>query len=591
MTSPSNPTEIARETFRQLVARRVPPTPENYRAIYGEISGHPLDDDSFPEKQLKLLVAEIPRISPEQQRLGRELDDAIKQKEWLRFRKALADHIDSLSEIQRLAWSDLIGDLFQQWETKAGSLTSAKKRESLEHILNSSSSNPRTLFTRLENLQRAWSQGSTTEDEIPLIDTPATPIATQSSLPPLQPNKASDLLPEFRELFAYTLENCIAPMLGEQPKLVQEATDLAAKIRKAAALNNLQEAQAQLKRFAFKLELHAEDQAELRATLLKLLRLVVENISELVLDDQWIHGQIEVIREIVDKPLSQRAIDDAEQRLKEIIFKQSQLKLSLQEAKDSLKNLLTGFVDHLADFAGATSDYHDKIEKCAQDISAANNINELESVLANVMKETRTIQINALRSRDELHLAQEKVKDAEARILSLEKELTETSHLVRHDQLTGALNRRGLEDMFDKEIARSRRHECPLSLGMLDIDNFKKLNDTQGHDAGDAALIHLAQVIRETLRPQDTVARFGGEEFIVLFPDSDLEQATTAMVRVQRELTRRIFLHGNQKVLITFSAGVTELRRDDTQSSSIKRADEAMYQAKQTGKNKVIATP
>lgn len=204
------------------------------------------------------------------------------------------------------------------------------------------------------------------------------------------------------------------------------------------------------------------------------------------------------------------------------------------------------------------------------------------------MQETRTIQINALRSRDELQITQQKVKEANERIITLEKQLVETSHLVRHDQLTGTLNRRGLEEAFDKEIARAVRHESPLSVGLLDIDNFKKLNDTLGHDVGDAALIHLATVIRETLRPQDTVARFGGEEFIIIFPDSDLQEAATAMTRVQRELTRRIFLNDNQKLLITFSAGITELHPDDTQASVSKRADEAMYQAKQSGKNKVV---
>jgi diguanylate cyclase len=314
-----------------------------------------------------------------------------------------------------------------------------------------------------------------------------------------------------RNLFAYTLETAIATQLVDSPQLSSDAKLLASDIRTAKTPEELQAFLTRLKRFAFKLELLAEDQAELKNSLLHLLNLFVENITELVVDDQWLHGQIEVVRSILEKPLSQRTIDDAERRLKEVLFKQSQLKASLNEAREAIKRMLAGFVDQLADFADATSEFHDKIEICADKISAATDISELGSVLSEVMHETRTIQINAQRSRDELRSTQQKVRESEARILELEHELETTSDLVRHDQLTGVLNRRGLEDMFNKEVARNKRHETLLCVALLDIDNFKKLNDSMGHDIGDQALIHLASVCKETLRPQDTVARYGGE--------------------------------------------------------------------------------
>lgn len=586
MTTPTNPFEIARETLRLLAARRIAPTPDNYLTLYHEIAGSKPVSTSFPESQLRSLASALPKSSPDQLRLARQLDDAVKSANWEDYKKHLVDFVGNLAESQKLAWSGLIGDLLRQWDAKHPGLTSARKRESLEHVLTSSGANPDTLFTRLQSLLKSW--GSGREQEKPGDEETLVPEASLPPPTPTTPATAADLLPELRELFAFTLETAIATQLLESPQLSNDAKTLAGDIRGASSLPQMQEFLTRLKRFAFKLELLAEDHAELRRSLLSLLRLLVGNISELVLDDHWLHGQIEVVKDIIDKPLSQRALDDAEQRLKEVLFKQAQLKASLFEAKEAIKHMLAGFVDHLADFAEATSDYHDKIEACAGKISSAKDISELEGVLGEVMRETRTIQINAQRSRDELRQTQQKVRESEARIKELEVELEATSDLVRHDQLTGALNRRGLEEIFTKEAARASRHETDLCVALLDIDNFKKLNDSMGHDAGDEALIHLARVCRDTLRPQDTVARYGGEEFIILLPETPLADAVAALTRLQRELTRKFFLHDNDKVLITFSAGVTQMLPTDDQASVIKRADEAMYQAKKTGKNRVV---
>ena len=588
MSTLTNPFEIARETLRLLATRRIPPSPDNYQTLYHEIAGTKQLATSFPESELRSLAAALPKASPDQLRLARQLEEAVKAANWDDYKKHLSDFVAGLAESQKLAWSELIADLLRLWDAKHPGLTSARKRESLEHVLASSGANPETLYNRMQGLLRSWGQGKAAEVVDGVVDGVA---AGANEITPVSASTLTtiDLLPELRELFAFTLETAMSTQLVESPQLSADAKVLAKDIRTAGSPAQLQEFLTRLKRFAFKLELLAEDQTELRHSLLGLLRLLVGNITDLVLDDQWLHGQIDVVREIIDKPLSQRALDDAERRLKEVLYKQSQLKASLSEARDAIKQMLAGFVDHLADFADATSDYHDKIESCAEKISSSNDISELGTVLDEVMRETRTIQINAQRSRDELRSTQQKVQESEARIQALERELETTSDLVRHDQLTGVLNRRGLEEILTKEAARSKRHETSLCVALIDIDNFKKLNDSMGHDTGDEALIHLATVCRETLRPQDTVARYGGEEFIILLPDTPLDDASTALTRLQRELTRKFFLHGNDKVLITFSAGVTQMKTEDNQATVIKRADEAMYQAKQTGKNRVVS--
>jgi diguanylate cyclase len=198
------------------------------------------------------------------------------------------------------------------------------------------------------------------------------------------------------------------------------------------------------------------------------------------------------------------------------------------------------------------------------------------------------VQTEALKSRDRMLAARQEVEEAEAKISSLEAELRHMSELVREDQLTGSLNRRGLDDVFDRETARADRRGTPLCVALLDLDDFKKLNDNHGHQAGDAALRHLVKIVKDELRSMDVIARFGGEEFVILLPETTLEAAAQTMTRLQRELTKHFFLHENDKLLITFSAGVALRVPNETQDALIARADKAMYAAKKAGKNRVM---
>ncbi len=591
----SNPSEIARETLKQLMTRRMPPSPDNYLAIYNEIAGiadKPVE--VFPERELKALLLSLPKENPAQQRLSRQLDQALKASNWEDYRKAVVEFIAEHSSESELAWGELITELLRQWDAKQSGLTLARKREALDRVLAAGAKNSELLFSRVQSLTKSWSLNEAVPEDTNLTDSSAEGSAepviavVRGAAPTNVVSRASELLPELRDLFVYAMESVVSTQLDDDPELAAEARAIAATMRTANTVQSMQEILGAVKRFAFRLEFLSEDRKELRSGLLKLLQLMIDNVSELVVDDNWLNGQIGVVRDIVAHPLNLRSISDAERRLKEVIFKQSQLKHSLIEAKEALKQMLAGFVDHLSEFADSTSDYHDKIETCVAKISKAEDISQLEDVLAEVISETRIIQINAQRSRDELRASKRRVEEADRRINELQTELEKTSTLVRHDQLTGAFNRRGLEEAFENEVARSQRRKSPLCVALLDIDNFKKLNDSLGHDVGDAALIHLVTVIRETLRPQDTLARFGGEEFIILLPDTPIDDAKKALVRLQRELTKRIFLTDNEKVLITFSAGVTDFRIDDNQTSVTKRADEAMYSAKKTGKNRVV---
>ena len=417
------------------------------------------------------------------------------------------------------------------------------------------------------------------------VVTPPAPVSNVAQI--ITP--ASQQVQLLQELLTRTLTFAVASLLSNIPELATESEALGNAIKGARTDAELTEIGNRLKQLCFRIELKSGDIAEQQDMLLRLFRLLLDNISYLLEDDSWLRGQIDVVQNLIAGPVNYHALEDATQSLKEVIYKQGSLKDSLSEAKITVKNMITIFIDRLGAIATSTGDYHGKIDIYTQKIAQAQHISELNTILDDVMRDTRSIQVQALKSRDEMLFAHKEVQEAEIRIHQLESQLAEVSVLASHDTLTNSLNRRGLDDAFVREQARSDRHGTALSIAMLDIDDFKKLNDTYGHEAGDEALIHIVRIIKDTLRSMDVVGRFGGEEFIVVLPDTPNVEAIEVIGRLQKELTKRIFMFNNQKLFITFSAGVVTRAPNEEMSEVIKRADEAMYKAKKTGKNRVIS--
>lgn len=392
---------------------------------------------------------------------------------------------------------------------------------------------------------------------------------------------------ESEQLISRLLHPAVSALLTDVPELATEARALSLAIESAKA-DELEAIAQRLEAFIRKLEWAGEDQHAVRESLLALLRLVLQNISELVLDDRWLHGQLSVLSEAFAGPLDLRVLDEVQRRLKDVIDKQSHLKRQLSDAQERLKSMLAGFVDRLASFGSVTGDYARVLEGGAERIAAATDISVLSDVVGEILTETRNAQTAAERSTEEISALRAEVDNANQHILRLQRELDEASELVRHDPLTGTLNRKGLDEALEREIAMARRRGTLLCVGLLDVDNFKQLNDTYGHKTGDDALKHLSTVVRESLRPQDSVCRYGGEEFLILLPEADLEEASAILTRLQRELTRRIFMADHNRLLITFSAGISLLDPEEPAHIAIERADRAMYAAKRAGKNRVL---
>ena len=156
------------------------------------------------------------------------------------------------------------------------------------------------------------------------------------------------------------------------------------------------------------------------------------------------------------------------------------------------------------------------------------------------------------------------------------------------DALTGALNRRALMKHAEQELAQSERMGRSLSIVGLDLDNFKKVNDTHGHGGGDVALCAFVDLVKEQLRTGDVIARMGGEEFVLVLPGMDASCAARLTENLRRSLEQMRVHYDGRMIVMTVSAGVTEMQPGDSLAAMLKRADASLYRAKAEGRNCVV---
>lgn len=169
---------------------------------------------------------------------------------------------------------------------------------------------------------------------------------------------------------------------------------------------------------------------------------------------------------------------------------------------------------------------------------------------------------------------------------SLESELQQQALT---DPLTGLSNRRQYELLFRRELDRFRRHGTPLVVGLIDLDHFKEINDNYGHDVGDQVLCHVAELLKKPLRQSDILGRFGGEEFICILPEADLDQARSVAERMRQSLADTRLVQEGNSIQITATFAVTQVTAADSDLNEvIRRVDSALYKGKNEGRNCVI---
>ncbi|MDZ4212579.1 MAG: GGDEF domain-containing protein [Methylotenera sp.] len=607
MEQKMTPLDLARQTLMQLSKSQSPPTPENFRRVYDEISGvKSVDHSVMLSKTLDKVLHDMGKEAPKYLAVAQKISTSVKKLDVESLESQLRSLLPTgASDMQGVNWATLLRYLLKQLDVNHSGITLSRKKEGLNRVIINFASDPIQLGQKIQALATSWGEGhevtlsaDNIPDETTLPEISLVPDDAQStSEGKLQTQQAVTddcqlkLAICWRDLLIRSITLVVLPQFADIPAA---SGRIEALIKRAQASNTAEEVNAlseALKSTLLRAEMQTDSQHRMQDSLVQMLRLLVSSMGELTVEDKWLHGQIAIVQDIISKPLNLDTVYNAESSLKELIFKQSNIKPGLLAAKETLKGMMSTFVSGLADITESTGTYQVKISDYQEQISATEDIAQLNAILQSLVGDIHTMNAEAQHSQAAFLETQKKVEEAEKQINELTTKLDYISEVAHEDFLTGALNRRGMDDAIEREFSRADRHNSPLSLAMIDIDHFKKINDTMGHSTGDVALAHLAKVVKSVLRSTDVLARYGGEEFVILLPGSKQADAVNVIIGVQRDLTKNFFMHNSERVLITFSAGVSERLTGESIDAVLPRADAALYLAKQTGRNRVVGAP
>ncbi|ODU09969.1 MAG: diguanylate cyclase [Rubrivivax sp. SCN 71-131] len=614
------PAQLAKGALRRLAMAQQEPTPENYARAYAEEAGK--GHEVLPERARALLARLAARWSDDGARRG-ELVAAFMQGQWDLVAAAL-ERGGQGAAAQSQALAVLLERLVRGIERGSRQWTAARKKESLQRVLDSSRSDMQRLQQRLSALLDAW------EGDAPLPAEPADAadaaktMAPTASAPSSEPGLGaakpgvgtaahqaagradagaaadgaqaesghdeprSDEWPRAVDRLRLTLAAGLPPGETRAAELADRlgrlADGLAAAGPTPARLVELDEVCAEVGRL-FAHRHHLVVQAG------RLCAELGQGLVELAEDESWARGQAQTLRERLAEGLNARSIRAASAILAETRERHARVRGERDQARDALKQLIHRLLGEIGELGAHAGRFHDNVGRHVQAIEEAQTIDSLAGVVRELLDDSRSVRDLVAQAQQRMAAEQARASRLETQVRALEGELRKLSDEVSTDALTQVANRRGLVQAFAAEAARCGREgpDSPLAVALLDIDNFKKLNDRLGHAAGDKALAALASAVREQLRPVDHLARFGGEEFVVLLPGTAADDALQALTRLQRALSAALFMHEQSEVFVTFSAGVTAWRPGESLEAALERADEALYEAKRSGKNRTCA--
>jgi diguanylate cyclase len=574
--------ETAKAALRRLALSKLEPTPENYARAWAEEGGAspPAAEAPAPAPASPRAKAVFERLAVrafDEPALRDELAKALLESDWDNARR-LAERAGEAQAAQSQAWALTIERLARGLERGGRQWTSARKKDSLQRVLDNNRSDLVRLGARLKQLVASW-DGDAVDDPV-AIDAEAE--AAPDDAPVAGPAAGGDW----------------PPVLGHYDAALRSALP-AGDARAEAVAGELRELLGDLQRQGVTSALlaHADEVcARARRVLEHRHRLVDElhrlthemsaGLGEVAEDESWVKGQTESLKESLGATPSVRSVRAASRMLAETRARQRGLREERDRARLALKDAIQKMLTELDELGDHTGRFSDSVAHYVETVASADSLESLAGVVRQMVEESRAVHGLVSQAREKLADGHRHALELEERVRSLEGELRKLSDEVSTDVLTEIANRRGLMQAFEIEQARLERQGGELAIGLLDVDNFKKLNDTLGHSVGDTALKSLAAHVHTQLRPVDVVARFGGEEFVVLLPGTAVEEAQQTLTRLQRTLSASLFMHDGREVFVTFSAGVTKFRAGEALETALERADEALYEAKRTGKNR-----
>jgi diguanylate cyclase len=301
------------------------------------------------------------------------------------------------------------------------------------------------------------------------------------------------------------------------------------------------------------------------------------------------NATIELSQKLSDNP-SYIATDECEKELKTAIAMRIALdKRSVEEMVNALDKLLEKLSAQLIDLIERSESSSSEIREVKRDLEALENNKPTDFKTAHKRLYTiaSTLEEKVEVLGKDLRIHNEKVTKMGKKIATLEAELAQATQASREDFLTKLFNKRAIEEHLNLKEAEFERHGHSFCVAMLDLDHFKSVNDTYGHEAGDAVLIAFAKILKDEARTSDIVGRFGGEEFLAILGDTDLAGAKIFCEKVRAHVEQAHFMYQGQRIAVSVSIGVAERSAYSSLKGLVKGADEHLYDAKRKGRNRV----